>query len=859
MPVHDDSGCPHTLEHLIFLGSRKYPYHGILDLLANKSFAQGTNAWTDTDNTVYDIYTASEDGFLRILPIYIDHVLFPVLQQSAFTTEVYHVNGTGEDGGVVFSEMQGTENTSSSLMALETQRTLFPQGSGYRSETGGLMESLRALDNEKIKEFHKKAYVPRNLAIVIVGKLDHANLLKTLQAMDDDISPDFPMTRDYQRPWVTSPATNRLSKSTLKSVEFPDKDESMGEDLVDATAILMICLYLCDSPIAPLSREFIEIEHPLYISFDISERLESLCTLEFSAVPTAFLQSFESKFFSVLDTVVRDGVDLGRMTMLINKEKLKVRSLLSFLISKSFDAVETSPHNGFTTSIITAVLYGDEQGHDLKKYLVDLEAFDILSTWTRSQWSSSLSRWFIDQPHVTILATPSNAMANRLEKENTQRIQNRITDLGREKLEALDRDLVLAKKENERPIPNSILADFRIPEIESIHFIQSETARVGLGRLDGVLYAGPGSALIDSDNPTQRAMDSHRDLNLWVQLDVTRKNGEKLTWERVVEALDLDFVDYGAYLGVGQSFEDLIVAKVKVAKDKYLEAVDWIYDILVVCHPLSKLTTRGRNLTQNVGVSLSKMINNIPAQRRDGSGMSWALYYDLILDENRSTAKASNFLTQEKFLHEMEQVFEQNPSDILSGLCGIQRICCLPENMRVHIIGPVVQLADPLSPWDMFRCTKEVTPVRYARDLLSGVGMCPRRVATILALPSIESSFSIHFSRGPQDWQHPDLAALLVLAEYLSLVEGYFWKGIRGAGLAYGASLSLRMEEGMIYFSVYRSPNSALAFEKAKEIVEELGSGKQKFDELTLDSAKSSLIYANVSTESTLMSAVWVS
>ena len=43
---HKDDGLPHTLEHLIFLGSDLFPYKGILDKLANRSMAQGTNAWT---------------------------------------------------------------------------------------------------------------------------------------------------------------------------------------------------------------------------------------------------------------------------------------------------------------------------------------------------------------------------------------------------------------------------------------------------------------------------------------------------------------------------------------------------------------------------------------------------------------------------------------------------------------------------------------------------------------------------------------------------------------------------------------------------------------------------------------------
>lgn len=48
--AHDDDGIPHTLEHLIFLGSEDYPYKGVLDLLANRCLASGTNAWTGDYN-----------------------------------------------------------------------------------------------------------------------------------------------------------------------------------------------------------------------------------------------------------------------------------------------------------------------------------------------------------------------------------------------------------------------------------------------------------------------------------------------------------------------------------------------------------------------------------------------------------------------------------------------------------------------------------------------------------------------------------------------------------------------------------------------------------------------------------------
>lgn len=149
MLVFNDSGCPHTLEHLVFMGSEKYPYKGVLDNLANRAFAAGTNAWTANDHTAYTIETAGGQGFLQLLPIYVDHILYPTIRDSGFVTEVHHINSQAEDAGVVYSEMQGRENTSGDLSALQQQRLFYPPNSAYRSETGGLMEALRKLTAEE--------------------------------------------------------------------------------------------------------------------------------------------------------------------------------------------------------------------------------------------------------------------------------------------------------------------------------------------------------------------------------------------------------------------------------------------------------------------------------------------------------------------------------------------------------------------------------------------------------------------------------------------------------------------------------------------------------------------------------------
>jgi len=104
-----------------------------------------------------------QEAFLQILPVYIDHILYATMYSmsyivltsstdSGFVTEVYHINGEGKDAGVVFSEMQGRENKVESRMDLAMRRTMFPEGFGYRSETGGLLDALRVLDVQTIRQ-----------------------------------------------------------------------------------------------------------------------------------------------------------------------------------------------------------------------------------------------------------------------------------------------------------------------------------------------------------------------------------------------------------------------------------------------------------------------------------------------------------------------------------------------------------------------------------------------------------------------------------------------------------------------------------------------------------------------------------
>jgi Zn-dependent M16 (insulinase) family peptidase len=231
--------------------SLRYPYKGLLDTLANRACANGTNAWTDTTNTTYTVTTAGQEGFLNLLPVYIDHVLYPTITDAGFTTEVYHVNGKAEDSGVVYSEMQGRENLSADLMELRSQRAIYSKDSGYRSETGGLMEALRSLSAQQsapvclvaycgadaaiVRDYHAGSYLPHNMTLIVTGRVDPTALLDVLETKVEPRIHEHKQDRGerpkgWTRPWVE---TRSIEKPTVPSkterVEFPEKDESSGE------------------------------------------------------------------------------------------------------------------------------------------------------------------------------------------------------------------------------------------------------------------------------------------------------------------------------------------------------------------------------------------------------------------------------------------------------------------------------------------------------------------------------------------------------------------------------------------------------------------------------------------------------
>lgn len=64
-------------------------------------------------------------------------------------TEVYHVDETGKEQGVVFCEMQGRENSQADLKDMHLNAMVFPD-SGYARNSGGLTKEIATLTNDEV-------------------------------------------------------------------------------------------------------------------------------------------------------------------------------------------------------------------------------------------------------------------------------------------------------------------------------------------------------------------------------------------------------------------------------------------------------------------------------------------------------------------------------------------------------------------------------------------------------------------------------------------------------------------------------------------------------------------------------------
>jgi Zn-dependent M16 (insulinase) family peptidase len=844
------------------MGSRQFPYKGVLDKIATRSYSD-TNAWTDTAETVYTLSTAGWEGFAQLLPIYLDHLVVPTLTDAGCYTEVHHIDGKGEDAGVVYSEMQGRENLQGDLMDLQLRRLLYADGIGYRYETGGMMKALRVLTAERIRQFHRDMYQPKNIRLVLIGEVDHTNLLDVLDKFEDSIIDKVPAyDAPFKRPWVESKRTPPLSKTVVDTVEFPEEDESTGEiqiaflgppsmDDLAETAINTVLSYLAGSSVSVLVNTLVEKEHlASNIYFGTVDHYDMIIQWTISSVETPKLAEVEKRFFEVLQEHASKPLDMSYLKDCLHRFERQSR-YSSEISNEEYSIAAIKDH-----------LFGNRDGSNFEEAMGTLKVFEELEKWTEEQWRNFLKKWLVDAHHVSILGKPSLALSEKIKSDEVARVKAQQEKLGEEGLKKLAERLKAAQDENDKPIPEEIIASLKVPSTESIHFYETTTARSGLAKKLGT-----------SENKIQQIVDKDENgLPLFIHFEhiqtsfvhfglilgtanlptdlkpllgvyltnffatPVEKDGKRIEFEEIITKLEQDTIQYSLDRGSDIGNSEMLYIPFVAEANKFETVVQWLKTMLV----------DSVFDTERITAAVKKMLADVPEEKRDGNSMAFAVDRMIHYDAS-SSVRATNTLVKGSYLKRILKLLRTEPQVVLDKLEALRKHLLTFSNMRVLVTANLETLTNPVSTFkhltDAFPAPANPTlnPIDDRNAVLSSIGRSPGGTHFIIPMP-IDSSFAVLTSRGPKGHTNPLLPPLMVALAYLDAVEGPMWQSIRGTGLAYGTHFFRDPETGLLKFRIFKSPNAFSAYNKAKLVVKEYGDGTRAFDKLELEGAISSIV-----------------
>ncbi|XP_065172046.1 uncharacterized protein C05D11.1-like, partial [Atheta coriaria] len=869
----DDDGLPHTLEHLVFLGSEEYPYKGVLDLLANRCLASGTNAWTDVDHTCYTMETAGSEGFLTLLPIYLDHILYPILTDEGFVTEVHHVTGEGEDAGVVYCEMQGRENSAESRMHLTMARKIYPGECGYSSETGGIMKNLReSCSNTKVRNYHKEFYRPENLKLIITGQIKPEEVFQALEKLEDKILAKGPRG-EFIRPWQKPVPPFKTAEDLV--VKYPSDEENNGMfgvawrgppavgDQYALSAVGILMKYLSDLSISSLQKEFIEIPEPYAsrVSYSIQENAESCVYFFFHNVPANKLALVKPKLDQVLKQIADDeDIHMEQMKNVINRH-----------IQESLSSVEVNPHHTVAFMVIGHMLYGNTK-EDLEQRVNPIVDLKKMLDEPKSFWVSLLKQYFVDNIQLAIQGVPSIQEQASMASDEKARIEQQIKDLGEEGLKKKDEMLEKAIAYNERPPPDSMLQSVPIPSVKSISFHSIERfssksedkSRIDLSKTPVFTYFDHIKsnfvymfALLDTSKLNAEQRMFLPILLETIQESAIRRGETVIPRDQVIAQMNVDLVSWTATIGLGggnaSSFKvgphsQTATLTVQVECAKYAKGIAWLREFLYE-------TVFDVEVLK---IMANKMANNIAQLKRNGRSMVAYAMKAMIYNKD-SNIQANGILSQHAFLTKLlEQLDSDESKSVIETFESIRKIITSPDNVVLYCAGNVdlvngaAELLDDFLPKSLNELqTQKPLHVTPDYSLLLENLATDSPANCIIGMGCLESSFFYQATPSIKDFNDPDYPALMLYLQYLIQCEGPLWKQVRGKGLSYGYTMSLKPNEGLLYLVFIKSTNVVGAYKESQDIVTQQLQEK-KWDANLFESAKSSLIFELIDNEKTI-------
>ncbi|KAL7751803.1 hypothetical protein RI367_002803 [Sorochytrium milnesiophthora] len=861
---HTNTGIAHALEHLVLAGSHRYPYKDALDAITLRNPANQIDARTSIDYTDYSITTVGQNALVALLPVYMDHVFNPTLTDASFLTEVYHVDRSGAEGGVVYREMHGV---GLDYVICEFNRLLHPAPSGYGGISGGTVEHIRNMTNDQIRRYHAAFYRPDNMRIIVQGKANHAIVLQTLSSINSSSASHQPRTPEEELP---------ITESITRYVDLPNRQERAGHVVVGyrgphrtnhraAMGIETLLKYLTHRPYGPLYKAFVFGNNMSLCSgvrSNVQQFRNTSHYFHFIDVPVAHLDQIGPNFAQVIQQLVEDDsyFDMKLMESILLSEQKALNAALD--------------HDPFllTIPIVFDFLYGQAGEGDLARFINLTGHFDQQLAFSKQDWINLAKEHLLDAPSVTAIMRPSKTELARLNQEEQQRPERLRRQFTEQQLQEFGDRLDLAIAENSKQIPRSELskipltkADIRLPiikcastipdsrwyglsqrkrglESHKCHSSSTDLQEFLDQRAQGVPYS-----LVLQELPT-------RLLYVDVFLDgstVPKELRQYLPtyWELMGQAIDGYNGAISGELDMDNN-QHIIKAKLAVTQAMYISTVEAVGGLLY-------RTTFDSISAERVQQAVATQVAGLVAQEPDATALK--------LNALFQTEDASdNFFSATRrldFLNITQRRLLDAPGSVLQNLQELHEQVTRPDRIRIHIYGAVRNINNVVSPWaaiassfnvSLHSGTRRLQPIKGKSANVTPLGRQPSSRVTpgqknhtslIQGRDGASAGMVDIRGKGVQSVEHEDYPILYMLSVCLSGSGGKLQPALRHRGLAYGVRAHLDVPLGQWRMEINRVAQPFTAYQVLRATVESLVRGDIELGGDMLEKARQVLTF----------------
>jgi zinc protease len=191
----DQAGLAHLHEHMLFKGTaRRGPGEIARDVEAHGG---EINAWTSFDQTVYHIVLASQFARMGL------DILGDAIRASSFDADEL-----AREIEVVCEEIKRSQDTPARRASRDLFSTAY-QEHPYRLPVIGTAESVRSFSRDKVLEFYRRHYTPKNLVLAATGDFTEAELRQWVEEI---------FGGDWGRPYEGSVARPREPEVSRRRV-----------------------------------------------------------------------------------------------------------------------------------------------------------------------------------------------------------------------------------------------------------------------------------------------------------------------------------------------------------------------------------------------------------------------------------------------------------------------------------------------------------------------------------------------------------------------------------------------------------------------------------------------------------------